>query len=672
MAPSRESAGSTVNAPAATMDSIMKAIDKLGKENAELKKQLEDTPGKGTGGPRLRYPDPQPFDGTKKEELRGFLTHMKTYHLFYSRDLVNEQDKIYCAASFLRGDALAWFEPIQRDYMETEEESQDTITKNVFKSYDNFEQRLIETFGNPDQERMAEQQLGNLRQKGSAAEYTAKFQQIASHLGWADTPLMAAYYRGLKDDVKDEISRQNRPDAFPAYTALAIRIDNRLYERRMEKKGNSGWKTPYYGQHKANTKRGRQQPYRGNTSHGNTTHAGPMELDVMQKGRPQRDKKDVECFNCHRKGHFSRECRQPKRIEGSKQLNATRHETAIRTPANTTRTLAVFSRHEIKRWNDKTDIATSEDDAEETEEPQSSEDEDTPDTQPRDLITVPLDGVSDLKEQEQITLFGISAHGTTTWASQTSEERGRFGDNPRIWPGSDEHPTMFWGQCIYDDCSLHQITKEENNFYPRRPNDEDIPEVYLDNDLLYWELKVHLRTKRLAVFAPSPDYPVPCVAREITWYDCPVDRCLVHASQKIREWRVIWDEAKFAKKVSDYLMTHDHENRKDHEHRLARAERMIRKQGPHASRQQLLDTKPRRTSMSSGSKSSKGSVRWADALETRVESEEEPLGQTHYNVLTGPWFEEPGQIPRSPTRRRSYHDDSGKESRRSSKGKSRR
>jgi len=47
---------------------------------------------------------------------------------------------------------------------------------------------------------------------------------------------MAAFYQGLKDEVKDELAKQDRPDEFPNYVAIVVRIDNRLYERRIEKK----------------------------------------------------------------------------------------------------------------------------------------------------------------------------------------------------------------------------------------------------------------------------------------------------------------------------------------------------------------------------------------------------------------------------------------------------
>ena len=83
---------------------------------------------------------------------------------------------------------------------------------------------------------MAERKIQRLRQTGLAAEYTAKFRQLSAQLGWGDAPLIAAYYHRLKERVKDEIARQDRPDNLGKIIGLAIKIDNRQYKQELEKK----------------------------------------------------------------------------------------------------------------------------------------------------------------------------------------------------------------------------------------------------------------------------------------------------------------------------------------------------------------------------------------------------------------------------------------------------
>ena len=50
--------------------------------------------------------------------------------------------------------------------------------------------------------------------------------------------MINAYYTGLKDNVKDEISRiEESPVNFNTLVEKSIKIDNRAYEQVLEKKG---------------------------------------------------------------------------------------------------------------------------------------------------------------------------------------------------------------------------------------------------------------------------------------------------------------------------------------------------------------------------------------------------------------------------------------------------
>ena len=56
---------------------------------------------------------------------------------------------------------------------------------------------------------------------------------------------MAQFYKGLKDKVKDELVKEDRPDDFLDYIAIAVQIDNRLYERYIEKRGKPSHNNNY-------------------------------------------------------------------------------------------------------------------------------------------------------------------------------------------------------------------------------------------------------------------------------------------------------------------------------------------------------------------------------------------------------------------------------------------
>lgn len=84
--------------------------------------------------------------------------------------------------------------------------------------------------------RAVEHKILNMRQTGSAFNYAKLFREHALFLGWSHASLMAIFYNGLKEDVKNEIYMKDRPETLEEYIAMAVTIDNRLYARRLEKR----------------------------------------------------------------------------------------------------------------------------------------------------------------------------------------------------------------------------------------------------------------------------------------------------------------------------------------------------------------------------------------------------------------------------------------------------
>ena len=95
---------------------------------------------------------------------------------------------------------------------------------------------MEEASRSPDENRKAERVLMTLTQTGSVSNYAAKFRREAAKLALGDKYPMMRFYHGLKDDVKDILVMEDRPDTLEAYIERAIRIDNALYQRRQEKK----------------------------------------------------------------------------------------------------------------------------------------------------------------------------------------------------------------------------------------------------------------------------------------------------------------------------------------------------------------------------------------------------------------------------------------------------
>ncbi|KAM4065456.1 retrotransposon gag protein domain-containing protein [Hirsutella rhossiliensis] len=156
----------------------------------------------------LRY-KPGPFDGTHGT-LRDFLTQLKAYHRFYPTKL---------------SDPVERYSTQEIVYLERHSPDE------VFASFQGFEEAITKVFGTTDEEREAEQKLRELRQRISASDYAAKFRQVTSKLDWDDEPLMSRFYDGLKEEVKDELYKENRPDNLSDYIAMARKLEPFLWEQ---------------------------------------------------------------------------------------------------------------------------------------------------------------------------------------------------------------------------------------------------------------------------------------------------------------------------------------------------------------------------------------------------------------------------------------------------------
>ncbi|KAK2889879.1 hypothetical protein Q8A73_018179 [Channa argus] len=76
----------------------------------------------------------------------------------------------------------------------------------------------------------AEAKLGS-----SVADFSVEFRVLATEAQWDDAALRTVFRSGLSDPVKDELTHQDPPDSLDELIELAIRLDNRIRERRRER-----------------------------------------------------------------------------------------------------------------------------------------------------------------------------------------------------------------------------------------------------------------------------------------------------------------------------------------------------------------------------------------------------------------------------------------------------
>ena len=176
---------------------------------------------------------PGPYKGDKGT-LQGFLTQNRAYFKYYRYQFNTYYNKIIFTGTRLKGNALIQFKPTLRDYLENIERNQDNNTKKIFRSFNYFKRAFKDAFRDLDEERSAKRKLIKLKQKGSASKYTVYFKQLTIYISWREDALISQFYKGLKEDVKNEISKMDQSDDFAKYVAIAVCIDNCLFKQRQE------------------------------------------------------------------------------------------------------------------------------------------------------------------------------------------------------------------------------------------------------------------------------------------------------------------------------------------------------------------------------------------------------------------------------------------------------
>ena len=227
---------------------------------------------------------------------------MELFFGFNAERFPTNKHKVLFASTYLRGPAFEWFNSFLTDFLNNKPDKRDNNTVEVTQNYSNFKNELRQVFGDFDKEHLAEPRMQSLRQTGSAADHASKFQQLTAQTQWGAVTLVAQFHKRLKERVKDNIAQVNRPSQLQSMNTLAVRIDDRQYERELERKGtyNFGKKNKY-------------QKFPKKNQYGMV----PMELDATERRNQSPWKKTRKCYNCGKIVHLAKACR------GKKQANAT-------------------------------------------------------------------------------------------------------------------------------------------------------------------------------------------------------------------------------------------------------------------------------------------------------------------------------------------------------------
>jgi len=294
-----------------------------------------DTPDASTVfGSATRGMKPDPYHGDRRK-LETWLLQMDR-HFHVEGDKIENDDKVVVASTYMKGDAEKWVIPILRKYMDDTKVDEDNTT--LVEDWTAFKAELRRVFSPIKESVIAEQKIQNLRQTTSVAEYTTIFQQYMEQIDWDDKALTRMYKQGLKLVVREELMRTGvSTDTLKELMDEAIRLDNNLYELQLE---NRSYRTPQTSQGKRqngrnNGNRNHNNRYQPNQGRQRNTYnpqgqgyyapggLQAMQIDNLNKGKatkaPPKDKKDITCYACNKKGHMARDCRSKNKV--TRQIN---------------------------------------------------------------------------------------------------------------------------------------------------------------------------------------------------------------------------------------------------------------------------------------------------------------------------------------------------------------
>lgn len=259
--------------------------------------------------PKVKINPPTPFTGTRVQS-KNFLGQCGLVFNTQPEIYNNEKKKINYACSYLRDNAFTWY--LTSDLAKPDDKT----------TYAEFCELFLTAFGDVDLEHKAKMELRALKQRGSCVDYTTEFNRIAVNTLYNDAAKLDLYHFGLKEEVKDLLLTFEITTDLKLYQKNAIKCDERIYQRKLERKSVSVRRDDnslgLVKNHEVTPSR--QESYPSNDP-------SPMDIDSLklvnghlsEEQRRHRIKNNL-CMYCGLEGHISRSC--PKKSAGNARFRS--------------------------------------------------------------------------------------------------------------------------------------------------------------------------------------------------------------------------------------------------------------------------------------------------------------------------------------------------------------
>ena len=245
------------------------------------------------------FPCPKTYDGDLSQCL-GFVTQCELLFCHNPSRFYLDNAKIAFIVSLLSGRALDWaVATLSSD-------------SNMSSDYHHFISEFRLVFDHPPDGADSASRLHSLCQGSrSVAEFAVEFRILAAKSGWGDAALKSAFRRGLSDSIKDLLLR-DQPSSLADLISLALKVDDRLRERRIEKRNRSPPNTPRASRPFTPRNPTAAHPTSpvSNPPPSVSNETEPMQLGRSRLTRAMREHRMLNrlCLYCGKEGHFIQGC----------------------------------------------------------------------------------------------------------------------------------------------------------------------------------------------------------------------------------------------------------------------------------------------------------------------------------------------------------------------------
>ena len=232
-------------------------------------------------------------------ELDRFVAALRLKFSLDAAYYPTETRKMQYACANLDGAAMDWF-------VATHTTPQWTANTENFETFVAF---LRLNFGDPQPRRTAAAKIRTLRMTTSYQAYQTEFMRISAYLNWGEAALADIFRMGLIPTMRvrmlehEQVYRYLHPTEpempFIEVLRLASEVDATWRATQGERNEQS----------KNSDSRGGARGNRHTTNQKDETGKS----EIKSEDTPGRRLEDVTCYNCNKKGHYSPDCKEPRR-----------------------------------------------------------------------------------------------------------------------------------------------------------------------------------------------------------------------------------------------------------------------------------------------------------------------------------------------------------------------